>query len=404
MGWGWVSALGRLHDLCVIVIDRKEYRDPIEREMEKEPDCLTRFFFVPWPKGRLLSFMPHPFNLWYLRYHQWHLKALELARRLSKDEAFDIVHQLNMIGYHEPGYLWKLGLPFVWGPVGGTPKTRLRLLRDVGALAWFAEAAQNLANMSTLLLSRRVRRAVRRANGLITATSNIQEDFRRHLGIDSVMINEIGVHRASLDNAPNPNFGTIPLRLVWSGWHLARKALPILLRALAMLPPGFEYHLDVLGEERRLTPRWKRLADELDVGSRCTWHGNLTHAAALDIVKRSHLFCLTSLREATTNVVPEALSAGVPVLCFDHCGQGDVVDDTCGVKVYPGSLAQVYQDFSMAILKLGTNRALLQQLSVGAKNRARQMTWDLKAEQLSEVYDAAMRKYAIAADQNFYGY
>jgi hypothetical protein len=27
---------------------------------------------------------------------------------------------LNMIGYREPGYLWKLNVPFVWGPMGGT--------------------------------------------------------------------------------------------------------------------------------------------------------------------------------------------------------------------------------------------------------------------------------------------
>jgi glycosyltransferase involved in cell wall biosynthesis len=396
MGWGWVSALGKLHNLCVIVIDRKEYRDSIERELAKDRAIRTRFYFVPWPEGQMLSFMPHPFSLWYLRYNQWHRQALELARTLNESEKFDVAHQLNMIGYHEPGYLWQLDLPFVWGPVGGTPNTRLQLLRDVGAAAWFTEATQSFVNTSILLLSRRIRRVVRRTNVLVTATSDIQEDFRRALGADSVMINEIGANSELLKNSTGPNFKAVPLRLVWSGWHLARKALPILLRALALLPSGFEYHLDVLGEERRLTQRWRRLADELGVGSHCTWHGHLPHAIALDIMKQSHLFCLTSLREATTNVVPEALSAGVPVICFDHCGQGDVVDDTCGIKIFPGQRAQVYRDFSNAIVKLGTDRVLLQDLSVGAKKRARQMTWDSKAAQMSEIYEVAIRRYKLA--------
>ena len=37
-----------------------------------------------------------------------------------------MLHQLNMIGFREPGYLWKLSketdIPFVWGPVDAKDK------------------------------------------------------------------------------------------------------------------------------------------------------------------------------------------------------------------------------------------------------------------------------------------
>ena len=41
---------------------------------------------------------------------------------------FDLIHYVGMIGYREPGYLWKLGLPYVWGPVGGTNNAPQQLM------------------------------------------------------------------------------------------------------------------------------------------------------------------------------------------------------------------------------------------------------------------------------------
>ena len=38
--------------------------------------------------------------------------CLILGLKLDKKENFDIVHQLNMVGYREPGYLWKIDFQF----------------------------------------------------------------------------------------------------------------------------------------------------------------------------------------------------------------------------------------------------------------------------------------------------
>ena len=41
---------------------------------------------------------------------------------------------------------------------------------------------------------------------------------------------------------------------------------------------------------------------------------------------------ITSLRELTSTVI-ESLSLGLPVVCLDHCGFSDVIDESCGIKV-----------------------------------------------------------------------
>ena len=62
----------------------------------------------------------------YKYYREWQWKTYLLAKDICKEEKIDVSHQLNMIGFREPGYLWKLsqenGVPFVWGAVDAKDK------------------------------------------------------------------------------------------------------------------------------------------------------------------------------------------------------------------------------------------------------------------------------------------
>ena len=44
----------------------------------------------------------------YYYYKKWQKKTYHLAKRIIQDDKIDLIHQLNMIGYREPGYLWKI--------------------------------------------------------------------------------------------------------------------------------------------------------------------------------------------------------------------------------------------------------------------------------------------------------
>ena len=41
----------------------------------------------------------------YFHYNKWQQKTLAIAKQIIKEQNIDIVHQLNMIGFREPGYL-----------------------------------------------------------------------------------------------------------------------------------------------------------------------------------------------------------------------------------------------------------------------------------------------------------
>jgi glycosyltransferase involved in cell wall biosynthesis len=175
------------------------------------------------------------------------------------------------------------------------------------------------------------------------------------------------------------------LRIAWSGDHQPGKALPLLLRALALLPADVRWTLEILGKGP-CTVKWQRLARKLAVGDRCTWHDWLPRDRAVSLMHEAHLFAITSVKDLTSTVVMEALSQGVPVVCPDHCGFSDVVTDVCGIKVPADSVPGLVAGFEEAILRLWQDEDQRRRLATAALRRAREFTFERKAEAVDRIY------------------
>ena len=69
----------------------------------------------------------------------------------------------------------------------------------------------------------------------------------------------------------------------------------------------------------------KRMAEICGIASKCHWHGNVSHDKILKMMASSDLMFFTSIMEATSTVVLEAITVGLPILCFNTCGFGPIV-------------------------------------------------------------------------------
>ena len=105
---------------------------------------------------------------------------------------------------------------------------------------------------------------------------------------------------------------------------------------------------------------------------------------------RADVLVLTSLLEATTLVVTEALSLGLPVVCHDACGMGVAVTDACGLKVPLIDLETSIAGMAVAIRRLAHEPDLLGRLSAGALRRATEMTWDGIGRAIARGYEEAL--------------
>jgi glycosyltransferase involved in cell wall biosynthesis len=387
IGWGWILEISKHHDLWVIT--KKAEAADIEAELARRPELRQRIhihYVRRWRSTPLETLWPPSY---YWSYKHWQMKAYRVAQRLHAEIGFDVVHQLTMMGFREPGYLWQLDVPFVWGPVGGLGLLPWRFLPSLGPAGALFHAGRNVVNVLHRRLLARPKQAARRTHGrLIAGTSETARAVERFYGQHSRVICEIGPPEC--ERKPITGRWAIePLRLVWSGLHVSRKALPLLLRALSRVPARVRWELDILGEGP-LTASWKRLAQRRALDHRCRWHGWLPRQQALDVMRGGHVFVITSLFDLTSTVLIEALALGLPVICLDHCGFADVVTPDCGIKVPVRSPRQVITDLAAAIALLWRDDPRRRQLAEGSLRRAAEFSWEKKGDAVNALYADAV--------------
>lgn len=384
VGWGVVKELSQKHDLWVIVEEEK-FRADIVQFLERNPDFgkRVRFFFLRKKRNRLLRKIWPPSYYWY--YRRWHEEAFLLAKRLHDEVDFDLVHQLTMVGFREPGYLWRLGASFVWGPVGGMGLFPWRLLPEVGVQGTLYYLGYNIFNYWQMRFSRRPRKAAKAAgSGLITATPENQHGAEKYWDCASTLLCEVGLPPVNA-HKPTKRLPSETMRIVWTGLHIPRKALQLALNALARLPVGVDWQLHILGQGPN-TSAWTRKSESLGVAANCHFQGWLPRDEVLKIMGSSHLMLITSLRDLTSTVTIEALALGLPIVCLDHCGFAAVVDETCGIKVQVSSRGEIVAGLAAAVQRLAGDEELRYKLASGAVRRAQEFSWEKKVETIEHIY------------------
>jgi glycosyltransferase involved in cell wall biosynthesis len=388
VGWGRLLQASRGAETHVITSEENFHA--LERARSEGLLPSNVHFYTPAPDARLRELEKKPvlFAYNYKAYHHWQKLAYVLACELHAHEHFDLVHQVNVCTFREPSYAWKLGIPFVWGPVGGSQNFPFRFLAMLSPVEAFKEGMRGLSNILTLRFSSRVHAAARAAAVIIGANSTNQRDYERafHRTVDLHV--ETGLHQVTEPDRSRFRERLInsgdPLKILWSGEMQSRKALPILLRALAAIP-DVPFELTVLGDGQQRA-LWTTLAERLGLASRVVFLGRLPFAEAVAQMNQAELFCFPSLRDTSGNVVLEALSAGVPVICFDHQGVGDIVTEACGVKLPVISPARAIQDWANTIRELANDPARLLRMSEAATLRARDFLWERNGDWMLAVY------------------
>jgi glycosyltransferase involved in cell wall biosynthesis len=395
VGWGWVTAISEHHDLHVLTAAYHEA--DLEAALESAPQLRerVRFHYIP---QRAWHYRPTP--IWkrieesimkpvmLAAYRSWQRDAYKFAKKLSASTKFDLVHVITYVGFRFPGQFWKLPLPLVWGPIGGlenTPWRYLSALTKTGALKF---AGRNVINTLHKLLLPEPKKAFRKAEGgVIAATSRISEEIRKSYGVDSVVRCEIGAV-AQTDSAElSQRQDGAPLKIVWSALHADFKALPLLLQALATLPRTVNWTLTVLGSGP-LTNKWQELATSLGVADRVDWIGRVSRDAAISRMAECHVMVVTSLHDLTSSVLIEALCVGLPVICPDHYGFRDAIDDSCGFRVATTSLSDISQGIANALVTLHDDEVRRRRLSHGALERSELYGWDQTGKHVSEIYES----------------
>jgi glycosyltransferase involved in cell wall biosynthesis len=306
---------------------------------------------------------------------------------LHRERPFDVTHQLTNTSFREPGYLWKLDVPFIWGPTGGGGNIPWSYFADFSSHDRIYYALKNIANRLHVWTKWRSRMAARRAELVLVNSAELFATMVRWGSSPHTML-EVGT--PDWAGLPRCFDGARPLRLCWVGLHVGRKALSPFLRALAELKQrglGEKVHLTIIGTGPE-THSWQALCKKLQIQAMTTWTGKIPFQQVREVLDTQDAFVMSSLQEGTPTVVMEALAAGLPVICHDIAGMSSALDESCGLKIPLRDRQTSILEFADAVARLVTTRGLLNRLSEGALRRAKALSWDEKAREIANAYDA----------------
>lgn len=389
MAWNWVSNLAKYCELHIIT--EGEFREKIEKVVPTMPQGGNMHFYYN-PVSDEIRKMCWNQGDWrfYKYYKDWQWKTYLMAKDICDKEKIDVLHQLNMIGFREPGYLWKVSkesdIPFVWGPVDAKDKFPVAYLDGASMKTKLFMRLKNFLTIWQLKHSCRVRQAARQASLVLSASSNSLRSFKKYMGLDSPLLNETGCYVQEHPLKDKTQKET--LDVLWVGKMDFRKQLALALRTVAIVSNS-KLRLHIVGGGD--SEPYKKLATVLGISDCCVWHGAVSHDDVQRLMQESDVFFFTSVAEGTPHVVLEAIGNNLPVVCFDTCGQGDAVNDKVGRKIPLSTPMQSVHDFAKVLKELEQNRDLLKQMSENCNQRQMELSWDEKARTMVEWYGKVIK-------------
>jgi glycosyltransferase involved in cell wall biosynthesis len=385
---GWNRAVAAARDYDTTVVHSAEFSsEELARKAASMGIPASNLKFVAVKSW--MEWVPLPCDaLYWAGYRAWHDAALKVAFAIHHETPFELVHLVSYCGYREPGQWWKLEIPFIWGPVGGTQNFPTNFLRKIAVGSSIREAIRNYMNDWQLYRSNRIRLAAQKAHTVFAASSEAQRDMLRGTGVHCTRLLETAVY--PLHPTPCRELDrTRPFRILWSGRLREWKALPLLLEALAQLPSDLKYELRVMGVGSSET-RWRKIAGRLKIAQHIQWIGWPSYSEGLKQYSWADAFAFTSLRDTSGTGLLESLAAGTPIVGVNHQGAHDIMTPQCSIPVSVDSPTMAVEGFKNAIIRLAGDPVLWRRLSEGAVNRTVHFSWERLSDEIDAAYESAL--------------
>lgn len=395
IGWNTVEQASRHHEVWVLTEAGWKERMGDKFDAAKHPDI--HFVWVRIPVlDKLVDGGPLNNGLgWLVYYYLWQFAALREARRLHAVHRFDLAHHVTFGKHSVPSLLYKLGIPFIFGPVGGAEKAPRG--SSYAEFGWKTRLTESLRLLHVRLArwDPWLRACVKRASLSLGVTRESAEELR------AIGARNPGVLPAiSLPDAEAQALAALPreaaadqhdkLTLLFTGRLLAWKGVHLAIRALAR-SERTALHLRVLGDgpERG---HLEKLAQDLGVADRVQFSGSVPREEALKATASAAALLFPSLHDSGGYAVIEAMASGLPVICLNLGGPGLFVNEACGWVIEADTPGQTVEDLASALRSFADSPDERRTRGAAARERCLgNFTASVRGVQMEQKYAEASR-------------
>jgi glycosyltransferase involved in cell wall biosynthesis len=377
VGWTAICRIARNHDVWVITdIHNKPGWDKGAANGVIPPNIKVRFLrdHSACSPNRFIAHIQS-----WLNYSAFNRKVLEVALDWHREIGFDLCHQVTIAAWRMPSPLWKLPIPFVWGPIGGAghiPKAFRGMLSRSARLFELARDIQTALSSR----SRAFRDCIRETSVVFAAneeTERFLEPFRSEkplirLPIASLSVEKVEKFRRLTSQPKQPNPAHAPcgrLQLFAGGNMEGRKGLSLALKALAKVRDrDIDFHYTIGGDGPEI-PAMKFLAVQLELENHVTFHSGFSGEDYLRQLHNTDVYFLPSFRESTPVTLLEAYLAGCYPVVANTSAQGEIVRMAGGKAVQVDTMNELICGLAEAIIWCAVHRAELPSLAAEATSR-----------------------------------
>jgi glycosyltransferase involved in cell wall biosynthesis len=243
----------------------------------------------------------------------------------------------------------------------------------------FQEASWPMA-AAVWLAERPIPRRYRRAGFHAISESTRDDLIRRGVAADAIRVIHPGVD--SVHYHPDPAVGrSTPPSFLYMGRLKRYKGIDLAIKALAAARQGApQLTLDVAGNGDA-RPELEALARELGLEGAVRFHGFVTEAEKLRLLRSTWANVFPSPKEGWGITVVEAAACGTPSIASDSPGLRDSVrHGQSGFLVPHGDVAAL----AARMTELASDAQLVTRLGLAGRRFAEQLTWDAAAAETEE--------------------
>lgn len=386
-GWHFVEELSK--STPVYVLAHELHRESIEAYMPTHPYHPIHFNYVNMPVLRKLIWGPEMGINFY--YFLWHYKARKTLKEWHEKEQFDLAHHITFTRHWMGTVASTLGIPFVWGPVGGgraIPKA------FHPGLKWKYRLIENARTMmrKAWRLDPMLRSSVKNADAAL-ATSRDTAELMARLGVrnlDVMSATALPVGQFNELRAVVPTSKTDgKFRFIFVGRVSHWKGLELVVDAFARLTDLPDVVLRIVGDGPTMDALKARIkAAKLE--HKVELPGYFEHAQNIEQMAQCEVLLHPALRDSA-GCSAEAIRIGKPIICFDIGTPAILMDENSGLRIPLTTPTHAVDGLENAMRTLATNPALYERLKKGVLARDAAVSREARGDRLLSIYADLMK-------------
>lgn len=371
VGWHWALELANLgHEVWVLTRANNQTNIEAAWQTTAKPANLHFVYYdLPawakrWKKGN------RGVHLYYVL---WQWGAYRLAKRIYADQHFDKVHHITFGVVRHPSFMGFLGIPFIFGPVGGGESCPWRLRLGYGVRGFILDLFRDVLNV-LIKLDPLMWICFHQATTIYTKTPESRSIIPKCFWSKTKISLEIGIDKVYSTNKLKMH-NTLKVLYVgrfvyWKGMHLGIQAISKAIKnnqniKLTMVGKGPDEY------------RWKKLANQLGLENHINWISWIPKDELSKLYLEHDVLLFPSLHDSSGNVVLEAMAHGLPVICLDLGGPAMMIDNSCGKKIVVKDVSteSIVNSLENTLLELASSEDSFRKKSLGALTAANTSTW-----------------------------